>query len=186
MRSLKRGFTLIELIVGIVLLAVALTGILGLLINQAPQAVDPVQQVRAAQLAQRLSGEILQKSFDEQSDHNGGRYRCGEQVVGVTISPCSSSYGTDGEPAPYAYNDVDDFDTAGNWLNANTLTQTAAGISGEEYRNYQVKIAVSAVDFSDGSFKSCAAPCSVGKRIDLQVKLPDGSVLDFSFYRGNY
>ena len=186
MRSLKRGFTLIELIVGIVLLAVALTGILGLLINQAPQAVDPVQQVRAAQLAQRLSGEILQKSFDEQSDHNGGRYRCGEQVVGVTISPCSSSYGTDGEPAPYAYNDVDDFDTAGNWLNANTLTQTAAGISGEEYRNYQVKIAVSAVDFSDGTFKSCTAPCSVGKRIDLQIKLPDGSVLDFSFYRGNY
>jgi MSHA pilin protein MshD len=186
MRSLKRGFTLIELIVGIVLLAVALTGILGLLINQAPQAVDPVQQVRAAQLAQRLSGEILQKSFDEQSDHNGGRYRCGEQVVGVTISPCSSSYGTDGEPAPYAYNDVDDFDTAGNWLNANTLTQTAAGISGEEYRNYQVKIAVSAVDFSGGTFKSCTAPCSVGKRIDLQIKLPDGSVLDFSFYRGNY
>ncbi|HEH9441215.1 TPA: prepilin-type N-terminal cleavage/methylation domain-containing protein [Aeromonas sobria] len=186
MRSLKRGFTLIELIVGIVLLAVALTGILGLLINQAPQAVDPVQQVRAAQLAQRLSGEILQKSFDEQSDHNGGRYRCGEQVVGVTTSPCSSSYGTDSEPAPYAYNDVDDFDTAGNWLNANTLTQTAAGSSGEEYRNYQVKIVVSAVDFSDGTFKSCTAPCSVGKRIDLQVKLPDGSVLDFSFYRGNY
>ena len=186
MRSLKRGFTLIELIVGIVLLAVALTGILGLLINQAPQAVDPVQQVRAAQLAQRLAGEILQKSFDEQSDHNGGRYRCGEQVVGVTISPCSSSYGTDGEPAPYAYNDVDDFDTAGNWLNANTLTQTAAGISGEEYRNYQVKIVVSAVDFSDGTFKSCTGPCSVGKRIDLQIKLPDGSVLDFSFYRGNY
>ena len=34
MRSLKRGFTLIELIVGIVLLAVALTGILGLLIRR--------------------------------------------------------------------------------------------------------------------------------------------------------
>ncbi|WP_257981397.1 type IV pilus modification PilV family protein, partial [Aeromonas salmonicida] len=80
MRSPDRGFTLIELIVGIVLLAVALTGILGLLINQAPQAVDPVQQVRAAQLAQRLAGEMLQKSFDEQSDHNGGRYRCGETV----------------------------------------------------------------------------------------------------------
>ncbi len=29
MRALERGFTLIELIVGIVLLAVALTGILG-------------------------------------------------------------------------------------------------------------------------------------------------------------
>ncbi|MFB0722693.1 type IV pilus modification PilV family protein [Aeromonas salmonicida] len=186
MRSPDRGFTLIELIVGIVLLAVALTGILGLLINQAPQAVDPVQQVRAAQLAQRLAGEMLQKSFDEQSDHNGGRYRCGETVTGVTIPACSSSYGSDGEPAPYAYNDVDDFDTAGNWVDANRFTQTAAGISDEEYRNYQVKIAVNGVDFSDGSFNSCTAPCSVGKRIDLQVKLPDESVLDFSFYRGNY
>ena len=186
MRAPERGFTLIELIVGIVLLAVALTGILGLLINQAPQAVDPVQQVRAAQLAQRLTGEILQKSFDEQSDHNGGRYRCGEQVAGVTITPCSGSYGSDGEPAPYAYNDVDDFDTAGNWRDASWFTQTSSGIGSAEYRNYQVKIAVSAVDFSDGTFKNCTAPCSVGKRIDLQVRLPNQSVLDFSFYRGNY
>ncbi|MEM0556402.1 MULTISPECIES: prepilin-type N-terminal cleavage/methylation domain-containing protein [Aeromonas] len=186
MRALERGFTLIELIVGIVLLAVALTGILGLLINQAPQAVDPVQQVRAAQLAQRLTGEILQKSFDEQSDHNGGRYRCGEQVAGVTITPCSGSYGSDGEPAPYAYNDVDDFDTAGNWRDASWFTQTSSGLGSAEYRNYQVKIAVSAVDFSDGTFKNCTAPCSVGKRIDLQVRLPNQSVLDFSFYRGNY
>ncbi|MFM5628642.1 prepilin-type N-terminal cleavage/methylation domain-containing protein [Aeromonas veronii] len=189
MRSLKRGFTLIELIVGIVLLAVALTGILGLLINQAPQAVDPVQQVRAAQLAQRLSGEILQKSFDEHSDHNGGRYRCGEQVAGVTISPCSSSYGPDGtgESEPYTYNDVDDFDTAGSWQQASRFTQTSwVTNNDDEYRNYQVRIAVSAADFSDGSFKSCVATCSVGKRIDLQIKLPDESVLDFSFYRGNY
>lgn len=184
MRSLKRGFTLIELIVGIVLLAVALTGILGLLINQAPQAVDPVQQVRAAQLAQRLSGEILQKSFDEQSDHNGGRYRCGEQVVGVTISPCSSSYGTDGEPAPYAYNDVDDFDTAGNWRDASWFTQTSLVTNNDdEYRNYQVRIAVTPDDlFGSPGLKAE----SIGKRILLQVKLPDGSVLDFSFYRGNY
>ncbi|WP_429058331.1 type IV pilus modification PilV family protein [Aeromonas jandaei] len=186
MKAPERGFTLIELIVGIVLLAVALTGILGLLINQAPQAVDPVQQVRAAQLAQRLTGEILQKSFDEQSDHNGGRYRCGEQVAGVTIAPCSGSYSPDGEPAPYAYNDVDDFDTAGNWRDASWFTQTSSGIGSAEYRNYQVKIAVSAVDFSDGTFKNCTAPCSVGKRIDLQVRLPNQSVLDFSFYRGNY
>lgn len=184
MRSLKRGFTLIELIVGIVLLAVALTGILGLLINQAPQAVDPVQQVRAAQLAQRLSGEILQKSFDEQSDHNGGRYRCGEQVSGVTISPCSASYGPDGEPAPYAYNDVDDFDTAGNWRNASWFTQTSLVTNNDdEYRNYQVRITVT----PDNLFGSQGSKAeSIGKRVLLQVKLPDGSVLDFSFYRGNY
>ncbi|MGL6513681.1 MSHA fimbrial minor subunit MshD [Aeromonas hydrophila] len=186
MRAPERGFTLIELIVGIVLLAVALTGILGLLINQAPQAVDPVQQVRAAQLAQRLASEIQQTSFDEQSDHNGGRYRCGEVVAGVTIPACSTHYGPDGEATPYMFNDVDDFDTAGSWKDASFYTQSGGIIASDEYRNYQVKIAVSPVDFSDGTFKSCASPCSVGKRIDLQVRLPDESVLDFSFYRGNY
>ena len=72
MRSLKRGFTLIELIVGIVLLAVALTGILGLLINQAPQAVDPVQQVRAAQLAQRVQASYCydNDSFSSEADRD--------------------------------------------------------------------------------------------------------------------
>jgi MSHA pilin protein MshD len=219
MRSLKRGFTLIELIVGIVLLAVALTGILGLLINQAPQAVDPVQQVRAAQLAQRLSGEILQKSFDEQSDHNGGRYRCGETLNGQFYGDCScpvgvactqqppapaitgwqpSVYGPDGgERAPYTFNDVDDYQTSaicakgwvevscfnGDWIDAAFFTQTDSKVASDEYRNYQVRIAVT----PDNLFGSPGLKVeSIGKRIDLQVKLPDGSVLDFSFYRGNY
>ncbi|MBL0563660.1 type II secretion system protein [Aeromonas hydrophila] len=186
MRYPKYGFTLIELIVGIMLLAVALTSILGLLINQAPQAVDPVQQVRAAQLAQRLAGEILQKSFDELSAHNGGYYRCGEQIAELEIPLCSITYGPDGESAPYAYNDVDDFDTAGKWLDASWLTQTAEGINGEEYRNYRVRIAVSAVDFRSGILLICTTPCSIGKLIKLQIQLPDESVLDFAFYRGNY
>ncbi|MCF3096456.1 type II secretion system protein [Aeromonas australiensis] len=205
MRSLKRGFTLIELIVGIVLLAVALTGMLGLLINQAPQAVDPVQQVRAAQLAQRLSGEILQKSFDEHSDHNGGRYRCGETFNGQFYGDCScpvgvactqnppapaiagwqpSLYGPDGELAPYAYNDVDDFDTAGNWRSASWFTQTSLVTNNDdEYRNYQVRITVTPDDLFGSPGPKAE---SIGKRVLLQVKLPDGSVLDFSFYRGNY
>jgi MSHA pilin protein MshD len=219
MRSLKRGFTLIELIVGIVLLAVALTGILGLLINQAPQAVDPVQQVRAAQLAQRLSGEILQKSFDEQSDHNGGRYRCGETLNGQFYGDCScpvgqactqrppapaitgwqpSVYGPDGgERAPHTFNDVDDYQTSaicakgwvevscfnGDWIDAAFFTQTDSKVASDEYRNYLVRIAVT----PDNLFESPGLKVeSIGKRIDLQVKLPDGSALDFSFYRGNY
>ncbi|HHQ4561555.1 prepilin-type N-terminal cleavage/methylation domain-containing protein [Aeromonas sp. R4-1] len=198
MRSLKRGFTLIELIVGIVLLAVALTGILGLLINQAPQAVDPVQQVRAAQLAQRLSGEILQKSFDEQSDHNGGRYRCGETVTNVIIPACSTSYGPDvDEREPYTFNDVDDYQTSaicakgwdevsclnGEWIEAAFFTQADSKVASDEYRNYQVRIAVT----PDNLFGSQGSKAeSIGKRVLLQIKLPDQSVLDFAFYRGNY
>lgn len=190
MRSPSRGFTLIELIVGIVLLAVALTGILGLLVNQAPRAVDPVQQVRAAQLAQRLLGEIMEASFDQASDHNGGRFRCGETQAGVSYPPCTSSahYGPDpGENAPYLYNDVDDFDSAGQWLAANTLVQQSALGPQDEYRNFAVRIAVVGRDLSASDpDTACADPCSIGKRITLTVRLPDGSSLDFAAYRGNY
>ena len=40
------GFTLIELVMGIVLIAIALGGMLGLLINQSAESTEPVQQVR--------------------------------------------------------------------------------------------------------------------------------------------
>ncbi len=191
MPSLKarRGFTLIEFVVGIVLLAIALTGILGLLINQAPQAVDPVQQVRAAQLAQRILGEMLEKSFDEHSDHNGGRFRCGETVgtPAVTYPPCTASadYGPEGgETRPYAFNDVDDFDTGGHWVDANLFTQTdAEGVSDQEYRHYQIRIAVT----PDTLFGSTGPGAeSIGKRVALTVRLPDESELAFALYRGNY
>ncbi|MCK2085647.1 prepilin-type N-terminal cleavage/methylation domain-containing protein [Aeromonas sp. 3925] len=191
MRSpkVRRGFTLIEFVVGIVLLAIALTGILGLLINQAPQGVDPVQQVRGAQLAQRILGEVLQKSFDEHSDHNGGRFRCAETVgtPAITYPACTpvAEYGPDGgEMRPYEFNDVDDFDTAGNWVDANQFTQTdAEGVSDQEYRHYQVRIAVT----PDTLFGSPGLGAeSIGKRVALTVRLPDQSELAFTLYRGNY
>ena len=75
--ELRRGFTLVEFIVGIVLLAVALTGILGLLINQAPQAVDPCSRCGPPSWPSASSAGAA-KSFDERSDHSGGRFRCGE------------------------------------------------------------------------------------------------------------
>lgn len=190
MPSLKarRGFTLIEFVVGIVLLAIALTGILGLLVNQAPKSVDPVQQVRAVQLAQRILNEVLQKSFDEHSDHNGGRFRCGETVgtPPVIYPACTpvADYGPDGgETRPYAFNDVDDFDTAGNWVDANQFTQSSASASDEEYRHYQLKIRVTADDLFASAGKGAS---SIGKRIELTVRLPDRSEVEFALYRGNY
>ena len=75
-------------------------------------------------------------------------------------------------------------DTAGSWQQASWFTQTSVVTNNDdEYRNYQVRIAVT----PDNLFGSQGSKAeSIGKRILLQVKLPDGSVLDFSFYRGNY
>lgn len=199
----SRGFTLIELIVGIVLLSVALTGILGLLVNQAPQAVDPVQQVRAAQLAQRILSEALQTSFDEHSDHNGGRFRCGETVgtPPVTYPACTAmaSYGPDGgEARPYQFNDVDDYQTSaicarglascdGDWVPANYFSTHSKQASDEsEYLNFWVRSRVTADNLGQVP-PTCtnSIPC-VGKRVELWVRLPDGSEVDFALYRGNY
>ncbi|MGY3941923.1 prepilin-type N-terminal cleavage/methylation domain-containing protein [Aeromonas tecta] len=198
-----RGFTLIEFIVGIVLLAVALTGILGLLVNQAPKVVDPVQQVRAAQLAQRILSEVLQKSFDERSDHNGGRFRCGETAgtPAVTYPACtdSASYGPDsGETRPYQFNDVDDYQTSaicakglascdGSWVPANYFSaQSGSSLDVSEYRQFGIRIRVSGADLTKDPLPACSGTCSTGKRIELWVRLPDRSEVAFALYRGNY
>lgn len=199
----RSGFTLIEFIVGIVLLAVALTGILGLLVNQAPKAVDPVQQVRAAQLAQRILNEVLQKSFDAQSDHNGGRFRCGETAgnPAVPYPACTDSagYGPDaGEMRPYQFNDVDDYQTSvicarglascdAGWVPANYFSaQSGQGLDESEYRQFGIKVRVSGVDLTKAALPACTGTCFTGKRIELSVRLPDRSELAFALYRGNY
>jgi MSHA pilin protein MshD len=198
MHSINRlrssGFTLIELVIGIVLIAVALGGMLGLLINQSAQSTDPVQQVRAAQLAQRLLNEISARSFDQNSDHNGSHWRCGESVDGVTYPVCSlpSAYGPDaGEASSYLFNDVDDYHTpsicsqhlvactGGQWVAASYFTQSSVTTQ-NDYPNYQVKILV-----TPGN--GCSATlCTTVKLITVTVKLPDGSEQPFAVLRGNY
>ena len=191
---LRRGFTLIELVIGIVLLAVALGGMMGLLVSQTSQATDPVQQVRAAQLAQRLLNEILSRSFDAHSDHNGSRWRCGETVDGIPYDACTlpSAYGPEsGESSSYLFDDVDDYHTpaicashltscaGGEWVPAAYFTQSSDEVR-DDYRNYQVRILV-----APGA--GCTAVlCSTFKIIRLTVRLPDGSELPFAVTRGNY
>ncbi|MGY3929746.1 MSHA biogenesis protein MshN/MshD [Aeromonas encheleia] len=198
----SRGFTLIEFVVGIVLLAVALTGILSLLNSLAPQSVDPVQQVRAAQLAQRILNEVLQKSFDEHSDHNGGRFRCGETAgtPPVAYAACTdtASYGPEAETSAYQFNDVDDYQTSaicsrrlancdGDWVPANYFSaQSGQGADESEYRQYWIRIRVSRTDLTQPELPVCSGTCSIGKRIELTVRLPDASEVAFALYRGNY
>lgn len=189
-----RGFTLIELVIGIVLLAIALGGMMGLLVSQTSQATDPVQQVRAAQLAQRLLNEILSRSFDAHSDHNGSRWRCGETVDGIPYDACTlpGSYGPEsGENSSYLFDDVDDYHTplicsshlasctGGEWVPAAFFTQSSDEVR-DDYRNYQVRILV-----TPGA--GCTATlCSTFKIIRLTIRLPDGSDLPFAVTRGNY
>ena len=84
-----QGFSLVELIVTIVVTAIALTALGVGLLTANRASVDPVVSMRAAALGQAYLEEILSKRFDE-NNGLGGVTRCGE-----TGQPaCAASFGS--------------------------------------------------------------------------------------------
>ena len=85
-----RGFTLIEIIIGIVVLSIALTGGLSLLISQVDAYRDPLIKEKSVQIAKRVVHEIQIRAYDEKSDIGGGIFRCSETVGGISLGDCSA------------------------------------------------------------------------------------------------
>lgn len=104
-KTYQHGFTLIELVVGIVIFAVAMVLVVSFLQPQVRNGIDPIWQVRAASLGQSLSNEILAKPFDQNSNQVGGMQRCNE---GVSCT-ASGDLGPDAGENRGSYNDVDDY-----------------------------------------------------------------------------
>ncbi|MFT7415803.1 MAG: MSHA pilin protein MshD [Glaciecola sp.] len=128
-RRVQRAFTLIELIVGMVIFAVAMVLVVTVLQPQVKKGIDPIWQVRAASLGQSLSNEILGKPFDQFSNRVGGMDRCNESVPCTT----SSGLGPDGSENRGSFNDVDDYHgldiTGENILNSLGLTTNVDGVN---------------------------------------------------------
>jgi len=183
----KRGFTLVELVVGIVVLAIAMMIMNTMLISQSKDALEPLYRLRASQLGQSIMHNVLSRSYDEKSDHNGGLYRCGEIwdiLDPPTLVACTSSsnYGPDGgiETSHPFFNDVDDFITSG-FVNATNYGNVVGDKLGgddyaTQYANYAVNIEVS-LDNSQG-FNM--------KKITLTIKTPSNEEIQFSALKGNY
>lgn len=165
------GFTLIELVVGIVVLAISLVVISSFLVPQARQSIDPIYEVRSAELGSSLMNEILGKSFDENSDHTGGGlWRCGE--TGQASCTAASDYGPDGESRAQ-YNDVDDYHSNGAFI---AIDDSLGFDLSDIYRNFSYRVSV---DSSEHGFNSA-------KRIDVIIRAPNGIDYAFSAYRWNY
>lgn len=192
---MNKGFTLVELVIGIVVLAVAMMVMNTLLISQSKDALQPLYRLRASQLGQSIMQDILARAYDQHSDHNGGRYRCGEvwgdeslwfdganwQIGGTpTAVACSTVYGIDsGEVAGehHNFNDVDDFITDGFESAVSYGDVLGVGLP-RQYANYFIKIAVVA----DTTTLSAATM----KRIAVTVKTPSDEEIVFSALKGNY
>lgn len=126
--SRSYGFTLIELIIFIVIVGIATTGLFSAINQHNLSSVDPIYQVRALELAQARLDEIIGKRYDENSP-NGGFPPCDSGETGAVA--CDSLNAADAADL----DDVDDyhgFNTvpasySGFTLNVNVSGQILSG-----------------------------------------------------------
>ncbi len=179
--SIKRysGFTLVELVVGIVVMAIALTLLSSVFFSSAGRSVEPILQIRATEFGLALMDEIVAKKFDHLTPEGG--------IPACTACTGEGSFGSDGESRD-EYNDVDDYhDYCGATdaiADAVDVTD-ARGLTPPNLSRYKMQVCVSYDDFDSNSVVNIN-----GKLIRVLIYPPVGAGLAepivFSAYKGNY
>jgi MSHA pilin protein MshD len=162
-----RGFTLIELVIGITLVAIAVTLLVRLIVPATLQSAEPLVQQRAASLAQALMDEILSKRYDELTPE-GGIPPC---------SPCSVSLGADGEGRA-SFDDVDDYNA---YCASSVPVRDANNNVIPNYDSYSMRICVS----YDGSYNG-GSTGEGAKRITVTITPASNVPIVFTAYRANF
>lgn len=167
----EQGFTLIELIAGIVVIAIVtlvITTGLGQLFRQ---SVDPWKQVRATEVGQSLMNEVMARRFDENSNVGNQYVRCSEGSGSCTTpAPCPSDGSTPNaeEAQRSQFDDVDDY---------NGLRLTGAELSGSSPNRYNgFEALVCVTEKTANELKS----------ITVTVTTPQDESIEFSAIKGNW
>ena len=182
-KAMQKGFTLIELTIGIAVLSVALLVMTGSLFPQAERSTDPWMQVRSAELANSMMNEVLSRKFDANS-YVLGDLRCGEfeNSGGTTLVPCvdplllgncaavtNFSYREEGANASRdTFDDIDDYHCL--VLSGDQITQVN-NLQGV-YDSFTVRVTVGYV--------------GAHKLVTVSVTPPRGGDVVYSAYRTNY
>ena len=179
MNNKQRGFTLIEIVIGIVVLAVALTIVTGVFLPQANKMTTPMYQIKATALGKSIMNQVLIRYYDEVNARSNGAIRCGKEINGVTIA--CSSLGLDvGETSgnPNGFNDVDDYHV---YCNSDAVDTLAAFTN--EYPGYGLNICVAnAAD----QFGETSTLDHVAKRVRLTIFMPNNEQILLTSFKGNY
>lgn len=137
-----RGITLIEMVLTILILAIALVAITSMLSSGVGRSSDTTLEIRSAALAQSYLDEILSKRFDENSHPRG-------------IPPCRSNctdsgdFGPDsGEDDRADYDDVDDYHGLDEGQDPLNPLQDSTGAEREGYENFRVRVSVRYMDIA--------------------------------------
>jgi|TARA_B100000809_G_C15119300_1_gene523671 MSHA pilin protein MshD len=171
----QRGFTLVELIAGIVVLTISLSIVSTLIAPAEEKSADNVLQIKASKLAQSLMSDISSRAFDDNSDMSGGRIRCGEPADGTNPCTATVDFGPDvGEPNRNFYDDVDDFHDFTEQVNS-TDDRIDDGYS-QFIINVSVIYAGADLDLAN----------DLAKRITVTVTTPLGTAIEFSSHKANF
>ena len=168
----QTGFSLIELVVMILILSVALTGVTIAINETVKQSPKPLVQTRAMELAQTYLDEILPKRFDELSGQ-GGIPRC--DSIDNAAQTCSNVMGDEEGGNRPLFDDVDDYHSLDD-----APPVSASGSSFDNYNDYRVQITVGYNGSEIGLGNRGA------KRVTVSVTTPLGNVIPVSAYRVNF
>jgi MSHA pilin protein MshD len=180
------GFTLVELVIGIVVLSISFTVLFQMILPTATQGAKQIHQIRASELGQSLMSEVMGKAFDENSDMMGGGYRCGEDVDqnGTPEQACSTILGNEEGDNRSLFDDVDDY----NFYNNNSIIEDSLNNSSDTnlsdiYRGFTVNIEV----INDGNYDGEADTINnIAKLITITVTTAEGVQITFSSYKANF
>jgi MSHA pilin protein MshD len=177
-----KGFTLLELVIGIVVLAISFSVITSFIVPQSEQSANQIHQIRAAELGQSLMNEILAKAFDEQSDLAGGAVRCGES--GLNVCTDEVNFGPEDGETRANFDDVDDYvvlDGSDEYVEDISGSRVESAAFENLYSGYRVAVSVTYDDAYDNTNTG-----SLVKRIDITVTTPSGETVQFATYKANF
>lgn len=172
-RFQPQGFTLIEIVIGIVALGIALSLLSVLLFPQAKRSAEPFMQMRAAELGIALMNEMKSASFDPYNYVNANYRRCGEPDTPACIAIPATPNTNRG-----SYTSLNDFH--GLTYLSNSLGEDFSSL----YPNFSYHVDVC---FSD-AFGLCLPDTSFSayKRVQVTITTPFKQEFVFSSIRGNY
>ena len=160
------GFTLIELVIGMLVIAIAIVMLTSMLFPQADRAASTLHRVRSAELAHSVMNEIWGKRYDQNTNANGGTPACGSPLG----SNCSTLLGPEFGESRNNFNDVDDYNGLNETATMLNSTQTYANA----YLNYRLSVTVA------------YGPAPNTKLVTINVTTPDNEVITYNLVRSNY
>ncbi|MFT5806233.1 MAG: MSHA pilin protein MshD [Moritella dasanensis] len=175
MNNKPRGFTLIEIVVGIVVLAISLTIVTGVFLPQANKMTGPMYQIKATALGRSIMNQVLIRYYDEVNALTNGVIPCDDVIK------CSIALGLEtGEDktSPNSFNDVDDYNEYCHSAPIETLKLFTI-----KYPGYGLNICVS---YAADKFVLGSSVNYVAKRIRVTVFMPNNETITLTSFKGNY